>query len=131
MVQAAGNYIVAFNNAGANSAFTLHDGSTLTGMLIQQVSGGAMASGITVSCPTRPSGGHRQRLAGQFTPGGAGTSLANGMIESGTCNTNSPTSACQQHFGRPGGELDQHGDDRRHNGTFDATTSARSSTQAR
>ncbi|MDP1829134.1 MAG: right-handed parallel beta-helix repeat-containing protein [Archangium sp.] len=85
-VQAPGNYVVAFNGAGA-AAFTLHDASTVTGMLVQQVSGAGTAAGVTVACPNTPVGPVRVSASRVMArPAVGGTSLANGIVVSGTCS---------------------------------------------
>ena len=84
--QAAGNYILSFNGVSASSAFLLHDLSTLSGFIVQQVSAPGTAAGITVACPNSPLGPVRVSASlVQARPVAAGTSLAYGVIASGTC----------------------------------------------
>ena len=84
-VPAPGNYIVAFN-AGAAAAFTLHDQSSLTGFIIQQVSGGP-SSGITLSCPNTPVGPVRINASQVLArPVAAGTALSFGIMSQSSCS---------------------------------------------
>ena len=85
VVQAPANYIVAFNAAGS-SAFLLHDASTVTGMLLQQVSGAAGSPGVATTCPNSPAGPVRiSNSLVNARPGGGGTSLNIGIAVTGAC----------------------------------------------
>ena len=84
-VQAPGNYIVAFNSPAA-AAFTLHDQSSLSGFILQQVTGGP-ASGITLSCPNMPAGPVRVSASQVLArPVAAGTALSFGIMSQSSCS---------------------------------------------
>lgn len=85
-VQAPGNYVIAFNNSISGTALVLQDLATLSGFIVQQVTGSATSRAISVLCPNTPLG--PARITGArvvASPSGPGTSLAFGVVISGAC----------------------------------------------